>query len=449
MDQAPQKTDVLIVGGGFAGLAAALKLHRAGTSIQIAEKRPYFGGRAYSFAEPKTGQMVDNGQHLLMGAYHHTFAFLKELGTFSHLAIQKGLTISFAEGADRFSTLRCPPWPAPFHLAWGLLKFKGLKFRDKRGMARLIRYVQKLNGQARDLDDISVLQLMRNTGQTSRAIKLFWQPVGLATLNEPLDLASAALFTEVIRQAFLQKTEDSNLVLPKVGFSELYAKPAQAIFENEGVPLHFQTNGVALTRSTQGWTLETQEGKKLLADSVVLAMPPNALAKLLEKSDTSLKSLGTHLGAFRSSPIVSVNLWFKDFNPPDAFLGLVDSPIHWIFNKTRIFGSSKGNYVSLVVSGAYELAQKNKLQLVKIATEELQRFYPELRGQAPLHSQVIKENEATFSGRTGLMDLRPPIETSIPGIYLAGDWVATGLPATIESAVKSGHEAAEAIVRRA
>jgi zeta-carotene desaturase len=440
-------TDVLIVGGGFAGLAAALKLHRAGAAIQIAEKRPFFGGRAYSFNEPSTGQEVDNGQHLLMGAYRHTFEFLKALDTYDDLEIQHGLQIRFAEGSGKSSLLDCPNWPAPLHLAWGLLRFKGLALKDKRGMARLIRYIKNLNGQASMLDEISVTQLMERTGQSPRAVKLFWEPVGLATLNEPLDLASAALFAEVIRQGLLQKTEDSNLVLPKVGFSELYAKPVERLFEQAGVPMHFQTQGVALTRSGNQWVLQTREGKNLCADSVLLALPPNALEKLLLNSDPSLKPLTKHLSNFQPSPIVSINLWFEKFNPPEHFMGLVDSPLHWFFNKARILSSGRENYVSLVISGAYALAQQNKFQLVQLATEELQRFYPELRGRAPVHSQVIKENEATFSGRKGLMGFRPPVVTAVPGIFLAGDWVDTGLPATIESAVMSGHLAAEAIVR--
>jgi zeta-carotene desaturase len=358
------------------------------------------------------------------------------------------LSVSFSEGAEKFSHLRCPNWPAPWHLAWGLLKFKGMKLADKRGMARLIRHIKDLNGQSRKLDTLSVTQLMEQTGQTPRAIKMFWEPVGLATLNEPLHLASAALFAEVIKEGLLQNTDDSNLVLPKVGFSELYATPAEDLLHQKGVPIHFQTQGVSLQRSigTQ-WEFHTQDGKKLSAKNILLALPPNALAKLLAASDPVLKPLSENLSAFQPSPIVSINLWFENFNPPEKFMGLIDSPLHWFFNKARLFGASRGKYVSLVISGAYDLAEKNKSELVELAIAELLRFYPKLRGRNPLHVQVIKENEATFSGRKGLMAIRPPVQSAVPGIFLAGDWIDTGLPATIESAVKSGHLAAEAIQR--
>ena len=468
MPENTQKTDISIIGGGFAGLSAALRLHRAGAKIQLFEKRPFFGGRAYSFAEPKTGEVVDNGQHLLMGAYHETFAFLKDLGTLDKLHFQKGLEVSFAQGAEQFSTIKCPNLPAPFHLAWGLLRFKALKFGDKRRMAKLIQFCKKpqQNGQA--LDDLSLLQLFRKTGQSQKAIQVFWEPLALATLNEPLDLASAELFVEVLKQGLLSNKADSNLVIPKVGFSELYAQPAQNLFQKDGVPMHFNSQIAAIEKSGSTWEIKTNQGKSFSTEKILFAIPPNGLQKILEVSDPSLKPLGEHLEKFKSSPIVSVNLWFDNFNPEQTFLGLIDSPIHWVFNKAKIyapapFGAGQSplpshegrrpapngagvGYLSLVISGAYELAQKSKLQLIQLATEELRRFYPALRDQEPTHAQVIKENEATFSGRLGLKNYRPDPATAVPGIYLAGDWANTGLPATIESAVRSGHQAANILL---
>lgn len=446
MPGTPQKTDVAVIGGGFAGLSAALKLHRNGAKISLFEKRPFFGGRAYSFTEPRTGEVVDNGQHLLMGAYHETFAFLKELGTFDRLQFQKGLEVSFAQEAKPFRTLKCPNLPAPLHLAWGLLRFKALSFGDKRRMAKLIQFCKKpfQNGQA--LDDWSLSQLLKKTDQSPQAIRLFWEPLALATLNEPLDWASAELFVEVLKQGLLSKKTDSNLVLPKVGFSELYARPAQDRFEKDNVPLHFNTQVRALRKSGMGWQIQTQQDETYFADHILLAVPPNALKKILPESDPQLFPLGEHLDKFISSPIVSINLWYEGFHPQHTFLGLIDSPIHWIFNKSKIYGHGAGSYVSLVVSGAYDLAQKNKEALIQLAVEELKRFYPELRDRTLHHAQVIKENEATFSGRLGLKPYRPDPTTVVRGVYLAGDWANTGLPATIESAVRSGHQAAETIM---
>lgn len=443
---AENKTQVTVIGGGFAGLAAAVALERAGVRLELVEKRPFFGGRAYSFREPQTGSRVDNGQHLLMGAYHETFTFLRRLGTLDLLDFQPSLEVSFAHSAEKMDTLRCPNWPAPLHLGWGLMRYRGLGWKDKWRMNRILQLAKQTRDNGKSWDEKSVLQLMQHTGQTPRAVKGFWEPLGLATLNEPLDLASAELFMEVLRQGLLKTKNDSRLVFPKVGFSELYAEPAEEYFRERDIPLHFQSQIEGIVKEGQHWILHIRGGTALRSEKILFAVPPNALLRILENSDGELEPLKENLDQFKSSPIISINLWFKNFNPPHAFLGMIDSPLHWMFNKAKIFGGERTPYVSLVVSGAYDLAQKNKRQLVELAVAELRRFYPEVQNQEPLHSQVIKENEATFSGRLGLQVHRPPARTSVPGIYLAGDWTQTSLPATIESAVTSGHLAAKAIL---
>lgn len=448
MNPPVQKSETIIIGGGFAGLAAALRLHQRGQSVRLIEKRPFFGGRAYSLKEPKTGQVVDNGQHLLMGAYHETLQFLEALGTRDLLYFQPGLKVSMAESGKVPSTLSCPNLPAPFHLAFGLLGFGALNFRDKRGMARLMRFVKKLGRNGQELDALSVSQLLERTGQTERSTKVFWEPLGLATLNEGLDEASAQLFIEVLKQGLLQKKADSKLIFPKVGFSDLYAKPAQAYFERHQVPIHFQTQVEQIVKTPEGWQVATRDGGSYNGNSLILAVPPNALDKILDHSDAGLRNAFPKLEPFQSSPIVSINLWFEKFDIPMDFVGLVDSPIHWIFNKSKIFSKGSERYFSLVVSGAKDLAAKSKDELVTMALEEFKRFFPNLN-ESPKHSQVIKEYEATYHGRLGQESLRPKPKTSLPGLYLAGDWIQTGLPATIESAVKSGHQAADLILESA
>jgi hydroxysqualene dehydroxylase len=442
---APASSDVTILGGGFAGLAAALRLHRAGAKVRLIEKRAFFGGRAYSFREPKTGETVDNGQHLLMGCYEETFAFLKELGTFDRLDIQKSLTVAFSEGPEKTFELSCPDLPAPLHLAWGLLRYRGLNFRDKRGMARLMSFAKKSAGRT-ELDAQSIEELLRDSGQTEAAIRKFWEPLALATVNESLELASARLFVEVLRRALLSSKADSRLVLSKVGLSELFANPAQRYFEEAGVPLHFNSQATALRREANGFRVETNRGESFFSDKVLLAIPPNAAAKLLQASGDELPSLLPELHRFGSAPIVSINLWYEGFRPRHRMLGLVDSPIHWVFDKAKILSAEKPEHVTLVVSGAHALAGESKENLLALAESELQKFYPELKGRRPHHGQVVKELEATFSARKGLGPYRPGPRSKAAGIFLAGDWTDTGLPATIEGAVLSGHKAAAAIL---
>jgi zeta-carotene desaturase len=440
------KVDVTIVGGGFAGLAAALRLHRTGAKIQIVEKRPFFGGRAYSFRDRESGETLDNGQHLLMGCYHETLKFLKDLGTIDRLAIQDQLEISFAHLPRAFHRLRCPNLPAPFHLLLGLASFSGLALKDKWRMAAFLRRAKKLNSNGQDLDQVSVRTFLETQGQSPEAIQRFWEPIGLGALNEALELASAELFLEVIRRALLSNKADSNLALSTVGLSELYAEPARRYFEANSVPMHFQTQVQSIQREGSALLLSTDRQGILKTDKVLFALPPNSLGKILAASPPELHSLAPHLELFQSSPIVSINLWIDGFAPAETMVGLIDSPVHWLFNKSRILKGEKASHVTLVISGAAQPAAQKKEELVAMACAELKKFYPELEGKRLLHSQVVKEFDATFGTRVGLKSNRPSAITSSPGIFLAGDWTDTGLPATIESAVLSGHRAADGVL---
>ncbi|MDX1386169.1 MAG: FAD-dependent oxidoreductase, partial [bacterium] len=281
---AQTKTQVTVIGGGFAGLAAAVALDQKGVKLQVVEKRPFFGGRAYSFREPQTGALVDNGQHLLMGAYHETFSFLERLGTLDRLNFQASLEVSFAHAAGRMATLKCPNWPAPLHLGWGLLRYRGLGLKDKWRMNKIIQLAKRTQHNGKSWDEKSVLQLMQHTGQTPEAIKGFWEPLGLATLNEPLELASAELFLEVLRQGLLKTKEDSRLVIPQVGFSELYAEPAEEYFRDREIPLHFQSQIEGIEKEGNQWLLHTRGNQPLRTENILFAVPPNALLRILEKS---------------------------------------------------------------------------------------------------------------------------------------------------------------------
>ncbi|MCP5467643.1 MAG: FAD-dependent oxidoreductase [Deltaproteobacteria bacterium] len=447
MSNADKSSEVSIIGGGFAGLAAAQRLLHAGVKFRIFEKRPFFGGRAYSFQESKTGETVDNGQHLMMGAYHETLQFFKELGTDSLLHQQDNLEITFAQSNDNFFSMSCPKLPAPLHLAWGLYKFKGLSWQDKVAMNRLVKFCKKTKDNDISLHKQSVEDLFKKTQQTPQSIRVFWEPVGLATLNEPMEQASAALFVEVIKRALLSKRKDSQIITPQVGFNELYCDPLKEKLLQADVPLHFQTQVEEIKKSGSSWLIRTHEGEEYLSEKIIFAIPPPALKKILKNSETKLKDKLNYMDQIQAAPIVSINLWYENFNPPQSFVGFINSPIHWLFNKSKIYPNKKANYISLVISGAYSLAVMEKNTLVQLAEQELKRFYPEIESHRLLHSQVIKEYWATFGARPGEHQYRPHCKQDIEGIYFAGDWTNTGLPSTIESAVLSGHRAVDYILK--
>jgi squalene-associated FAD-dependent desaturase len=439
-------TEIAIIGGGIAGLAAALRLHQSGAKIALIEKRPFFGGRAYSFKEPHTGETVDNGQHLLMGCYHETLDFLTKVGTASQLDFQKNLRISFAE-EGRLHSLNCPNLPAPLHLAFGLLNFKGLKWSDKKQMLQLRRLVHRNGSTGIHWDEKSVLDFLKQGGQSFQAIENFWEPLALATLNESLEVASAELFREVLKRSLFSNKKDSTLLLSKVGLSDLYATPLTAYFKKHQVPCLFNTQVTEIEKQPGHFLIHNQNQKTIQTKKIIFATTPNALHKILEKSDGILPRLKQELPKFGTSPIVSINLWMRHFRPPDRMIGLLKSPMHWLFDKARIFPKSNSTHLTLVISGAHRLAQESKESLVALAIQELRRFFPEIDPNSVAHSQVIKELEATFSAKMGLAKIRPSAKSETEGIYLAGDWTDTGLPATIESAVLSGHRAAQLILQ--
>lgn len=445
MSNAPEIKDVTIVGGGFAGLAAALRLERAGCSIQIVEKRPFFGGRAYSFRDKTSGETLDNGQHLLMGCYHETMDFLRDLGTLPKLEIQSNLNLSFAHLPRRFHRLSCPNLPAPLHLGVGLTTFSGLKLGDKWRMARLLSRLKKVSNNGVDLDRISVREFLERQGQSPESIQNFWEPIGLGALNESLELASAKLFVEVLRRALLSTKRDSSLAISAVGLSDLYASPAQKYFSEKQIPMYFQTLVTGISRNGPTFDISTDQAGTLKSRAIILAVPPPALSKMLAVTEFSALTAG--LERFQSSAIISINLWIEGFQPSQTLVGLIGSPLHWLFNKAKIMKDEKSSHVTLVISGANALAAESKEKLVTMAQAELEKFFPEIHGKKLLHSQVVKELDATYGTRVGLNSWRPPAVTQWPGLWLAGDWTDTGLPATIESAVLSGHRAADAYLQ--
>ncbi len=220
----------LVIGGGFAGLSAAVALTDAGIRVTLLEAKNSLGGRARSFSDPATGETVDNGQHLFLGAYDETLAFLKRLGTADSLVFQDRLSVTFVEPGGKTHTLTCPRLPAPWHLVFGMMGFSGLTLRDK---LRLSRVTRALRGDDA-LDAQTVQEWLVRLGQSERICSHFWYPVAVATLNENPAKASAAGWVTVLRKLFFSGWTQTRLGIPSVGLSELYTGAAQRIVEEGG-----------------------------------------------------------------------------------------------------------------------------------------------------------------------------------------------------------------------
>ncbi|HEU0180370.1 MAG TPA: hydroxysqualene dehydroxylase HpnE [Blastocatellia bacterium] len=455
---------LLILGGGFAGLAAAVDLAEAGRRVLLLERRSFLGGRAYSFTDRTTGDTIDNGQHLMMGCYHRTLRFLEKIGSLDKLKFQPDPQVDFlheeANGSVTRASFKCPPLPAPLHLLGGLARLKTIGWGDRLRALGVGLAVRALNGNRDRLAEITVREWLESLGQSERIQRRFWGPMALATLNEAPEIASADMFARVIELGFMRTKSDSAMVISRVGLSDLYTRQAQGFIEDRGgeVRLNADVSRIEFNGyAAAGVTLRS--GERIEADTVISAVPYFALSRMLPA-----EFAGAHfpyLNRFKSSPIVSINLWYDESITDLEFAGLLDSPIEWVFNKSAINqnggqGGGQGvkpgraghrrQQLALVISGAHEAAARPKEELIALADAQVKRFFPAARGQRPSHAFVVREYDATISHSVGTARLRPSSRTRFENFFLAGDWTATGLPATIESAVQSGQDCARIVL---
>lgn len=437
---------VAIIGGGFAGLSAGVYLSEKGFHVEIFEKRPLLGGRAYSVKDSKTGDTMDNGQHLMMGCYHHTLAFLEKIGTRHLLEFQEKMEVNFADPQGQHFSLSCPKLPAPLHLLAGLVAFKKLSWSDKWAMMKLMAGVKKLNEREfESLDSITCEQWLALWNQSEESIQNFWEPLILATLNEIPSIASAQMLAVVLRDALLKSKQDSLMVWSKVGLSELYTEAASSFIENQGGKVHCRRGIQKIVfhdTASKIEKLRLEDGSEHSADYYINACPPEALLSLLDDK-TASQDYFKSFSEISFSPILGINLWFDRSISEKSFTGLIESPIHWMFNKAKVLSLCSKNYYSLVISGAYELKDMPHEDLLKLALSELQKAFPQAREAKLLHHRILKELKATPSFGIHSNRWRPAYKSPYSNFYLTGDWTATGLPATIEGAVKSAYEVSE------
>ncbi len=437
---------VAIIGGGFAGLAAGVALTERGREVILLERRKHLGGRAYSFNDPKTGDVVDNGQHLFMGCYHHTISFLTKIGCLDRLRFQQSPRVEFLDEINGIETFECPSLPAPFHVLAGLMRMGGIGLRDKLraiNVGLAIRRKQNKNGAAETPQTVSAW--LDGLRQSERIKQRFWYPIAIATLNESPEIASAKLMARVLREAFAGSRSDSSLGIARVGLSKLYTVGAQDYIESHGGQVRTDAAVAKLkVQAGRAISVELRDGERIEADYFITAVPHAALLQMLP--DSLREGEFAPLALLETSPIVSINLWFDRPVIDREFLGLLGTNIQWLFNKDLLFSTgNKSNQIALVISAASGHVDWTKEALVEMALGELKRLVPESRNAKLLHSRVVKEREATLSHTIASDRIRPDARTSIPNLILAGDWTNTGLPATIEGAVMSGDTAAEII----
>lgn len=445
--------DVIVIGAGFAGLSAASALAERGARVTVLEARPTLGGRATAFTDPQTGERVDNGQHILIGAYRETFAFLRRIGTDHHVRVSPQLAVDVIDRAGRPSRLVCPPLPSPLHLVGGVFEWEALGWRDRFSVLRLREPLAHARARLRGRTDRlaaspgeTVRQWLERNGQTPKLVEMLWEPLAVAALNQPIDQAAAEPFTRVLALMFGSDARDAAVALPLKPLDELYAEPARAFIESRGGTVITQAPGLIVFDGRCLSHVEAQ-GQTLRAGAVICAVPWYALPEVLVPAASAprpspLASLIDAAEKTPASPIVTVHLWFDRVVLETAFVGLPGRVNQWVFDKRETFGE-RASHLTTVSSGAASVVSRSNEELIDLALSEIRDAIPAARSATVRRATVIRERRATFSLAPGLPG-RPATHTPIRGLVLAGDWIDTGLPATIESAVLSGHWAAAA-----
>jgi zeta-carotene desaturase len=444
---------VIVIGGGLAGLSAGAALAEAGYRITILEKRPFLGGRATSYVLPN-GEHVDNCQHITLGCCTNLADFYRRAGATGKIRFFDRLEFSSIDG--RRGTLRGASLPAPLHLVISFLKFPLLDWTDKRAIGKLMILILRSSGRPADLasqssERMTMLYWLRSHQQTEQAISRFWGAVLISALDEELDRTDAQYGVDVFWKVFLANSAGYKFGVPTVALGDLY-EGCRSALENQGGEVKFRT-AVRRLEVTEGEAsgVALESGEVLESDHYIAAVPHGELPGLLPPEIAASEPAFANLQHLRTSPITGVHLWFDRQVMKEPYLALLDMTTQWIFNKTLLYGgadtadASGGQYLQLVISASYSLVQKSRQEIVDECLAEVRLVVPGAREAKLVKSTVIKETAATFSPEPGCDRWRPGTVSPIRHLFLTGDWTATGWPATMEGAVRSGYLAAEAI----
>jgi squalene-associated FAD-dependent desaturase len=437
---------VVVVGGGLAGLSAACALADAGYQVRLLEKRRYLGGRASSYEHPGTGEVIDNCQHVLLGNCVNLIDLYRRLDVGN--AIRWFDRLTFLEPGGRRSILEPSFLPAPFHDMPAFLRARAFTLSDKLAIARGLSAF--LAGVPEDSEE-NFAQWLSRHHQTRGAIERFWKPVLVSALNEDPDRMSVQYAGQVIRKSLLLSAGAGRMGVPTIPLSELYARSIDYVESRGGqVDLNAAPESFAWSEETQQWRIAVKD-QSLQCDAIVLALAYEGLARLLPMlpNNPEAEALAKNLEHFGHSPITGIHLWFDREITDLEHAILLDTTIQWMFHKSRLQPEKRrgepGSYIELVVSASKSLVEMQRQPIIDLAVKELAQFFPIVSQAKLLKSAVVKEVRATYSIRPQLNLIRPKSASPWSKIYLAGDWTATGWPATMEGAVRSGYLAAEAL----
>jgi squalene-associated FAD-dependent desaturase len=440
--QTANTTTVTVIGGGVAGMSAACALAEAGYRVQLVERRSYLGGRASSYLHPGVEEVIDNCQHVLFGCCTNLIAFYRRIGVEKKIHWTSEMTM--IEPGGRRSQLGPSLLPAPLHGLPRLLSAHAFTRADKFALARGFRAMM---GPIAPDSTESLSDWLRRHKQTPGAIERFWRLVIASALNADLDAIGVPYAAKVIRELFMNSAEAGRMGMSSVPLSELYAGAA-TFLKDKGADLHLNTSveSAEWDEEVSEWTVHTRTGP-LVSAFLVIALPFEAMQKLLPHLPPAAHGgeLARQLESFTHWPLCSVHLWFDRQITDLPHAVLLDREIHWMYNKSVLqpWRKHNGSYLELVQSASRAFAARERNEAIEQALSELAEFFPATKEAKLEKAVLVKEVRATFGVPPGIDKMRPPAISPWPNCFLAGDWVQTGWPSTMESAARSGHIAAD------
>jgi len=429
----------IVVGGGLAGITAALDLADAGTQVTLLEVRPRLGGAAYSFEHDDLE--IDNGQHVFLRCCSEYRALLGRLGVEGDTVLQERLSIPVLSPDGTRATLKRGGLPAPLHLMGSLASYPFLSTAERLKTARVAVAMSRLNREDPALDEINFGDWLRERGESAAAVDALWNLLALPTLNLDANEASLALAATVFQIGLLESNDGGDVGYARVPLSRLHSDPAVRALRAAGVEVRTRIRARGVTGNDGRVTVESDAGP-LEADLAVVAVPHVRAGGLLAEGAITqpIEQLG-------SSPIVNLHVIYDRPVTDLAFAAGVRTPVQWLFDRTESSGLGKGQHLAISLSGADRDMDKTNGELREEYLPALAELLPAARDARVEDFFVVRENTATFRAVPGVGKLRPGARTAVRGIFLAGAWTDTGWPATMEGAVRSGHAAAQEALR--
>ncbi len=446
----PQRHRVVIVGGGLAGIAAASALSSFAPSsgkkfeITLLESRPQLGGRATSYVDRETGETIDNCQHVSMGCCTNLRHLCRELGI--DTAFQTEEQLEFIAPDGRRTSFKADRIPAPFHLTRAFLKLPYLTWKEKRQFATAVRKLARASPAS--LAGKSFSEWLREQGQPTSLIQNVWEVVLVSALSESTDRIDAAYARKVFVDGFLAHPDGWKVEIPKTDLDDLYSHRTKEALNQRGVQVRSKSRAVKVDFPENRAVVSLTGGDTIEADDLILAVPHHQLPALISDVE-QLNDLTARCEQIETAPITSVHLWYDRPLTDLPHAVLIGRLSQWMFNRgEREVQGQKTYYYQVVISASRNLKEQSQSEATSIVDRELREIWSPHTSTNLMHSRMITERRAVFSVTPGIDKIRPPQQTGIPQLQVAGDWTQTGWPATMEGAVISGYLAAENVCRR-